>query len=536
MGNRMKKYSHFTIAFNLNKNYLKIKKILILFLFTFSLEYYSQPIAEGQIKFLGSAYSNSQATNFEKYWNQVTPENGGKWGSVESTRDQMNWGEAATAYNFAKSKGFKFRYHILVWGNQQPAWIEALDKSEQLEEIEEWFAAVAAQFPDIDYLEVVNEPLHDPPVEDNGGYINALGGTDSLYGTRWDWIIRAFELARQYFPDSTKLMINEYNIVNNSSNTSKYLEIINLLIERNLIDGIGVQAHAFSTKSASASLIKANLDALGETGLPIQITEMDVDGVDDEIQLEEYKRIFPTFWQHRSVEGITVWGWRPGLWRDSQGAYLVDERGSPRPSLEWIVQYVKNPPPSVPNIISPKNEAGIPRNPLLVWSKSNSAISYHIQVSANSIFSTVVLDTIVSDTTLQIETLLGPNFRYYWHVSSLNEHNESEFSPFSFFVTNDDITNVLTHNLIDNQIQLYQNYPNPFNPFTVISFGIPSSGEVEISLYDELGRVVKVITKGYYSNGIHSIKFDGSKLSSGIYLLKLQANKIIDTKKMILLK
>ncbi|MCW8849691.1 MAG: endo-1,4-beta-xylanase, partial [Melioribacteraceae bacterium] len=395
--------------------------LILLFSTVLHINVYTQPIAEGANKFLGCAYSTTQATNFQLYWNQVTPENGGKWGSVEASRNQMNWGEATAAYNFAKSHGFKFRYHILVWGNQQPGWIEALEPSEQLAEIEEWFAAVAAQFPDLDYLEVVNEPLHDPPIDGNGGYINALGGTDSLYGTGWDWIIKAFELARQYFPDSTKLMINEYNIINSSSNTAKYLEIINLLLDRDLIDGIGVQAHAFSTKTASSSMIKANLDALGQTGLPIQVCEMDVDGIDDQVQLNEYKRIFPIFWEHNSVEGITLWGWRHGLWRESQGAYLTDDRGAPRPSLEWIRNYVENPPPQVPEIIFPRNESGIPKNPLFVWNKVDSAASYHVQLAANSIFSIITLDTTLIDTTLQLVVPLPSNFRYYWRVSALND-------------------------------------------------------------------------------------------------------------------
>ncbi|MCB0731357.1 MAG: endo-1,4-beta-xylanase [Ignavibacteriae bacterium] len=524
---------HLRVNYNCLCNFYLL--LLISTLISFS-SINSQPIAEGQNKFLGCAYSYFQATNFEKYWNQVTPENGGKWGSVEGIRDQMNWGEAATAYNFAKSKGFKFRYHILVWGNQQPGWIEALDSQEQLEEIEEWFAAVAAQFPDLDYLEVVNEPLHDPPGEGNGGYIGALGGSDSLYGTGWDWIIKAFELARQYFPDSTKLYINEYNIVNSSTNTAKYLEIINLLIERDLIDGIGVQAHAFSTKSASESTIEENLNALAETGLPIQICEMDIDGIEDEIQLEEYKRVFPIFWQHNSVEGITLWGWRHGLWRESQGAYLVDDRGAPRPALEWIRNYVENPPPPIPNIVSPKNESNVPRNPLLIWNQTRSSTSYHLQISANSIFTAIVKDTVITDTTLQIETPLGSNFRYYWRISSMNEFNESSFSPFSYFITSNEITDKYELQITTDEFQLYQNYPNPFNPTTTISFYLPENGKVSITLYDELGRLIKQITENYFFRGNHFIKFDASNVASGLYFYQLKYNNICISKKLVILK
>ncbi|AFN75321.1 xylanase [Melioribacter roseus P3M-2] len=291
------------------------------------------PIASKQPKFLGSAYSTAQAPNFAAYWNAVTPENAGKWGSVESARDQMNWGGLDAAYNLAKENGFKFIYHVLVWGQQQPGWINNLQPDEQLEEIREWFQAVADRYPDIDYLQVVNEPL---PNHAPAQYRNALGGEGS---TGWDWVINAFKMAREIFPSKTKLMINDYNIINSSANTSAYLKLIRLLQAENLIDVIGVQGHAFSLNTA-VSVIKKNLDSLASTGLKIQVTELDIDGMTDERQLQDYQRIFPVLWEHPAVEGITLWGWRPGLWRNEQKAYLVDANGTERPALVWLRNYL----------------------------------------------------------------------------------------------------------------------------------------------------------------------------------------------------
>ena len=89
----------------------------------------------------------------------------------------MNWAQLDNAYELAKSNNFPFRMHVMIWGNQQPAWIESLSTTEQLAEIEEWFAALAERYPNMDMIEVVNEPLHDPPAgEGNGNYIEALGG------------------------------------------------------------------------------------------------------------------------------------------------------------------------------------------------------------------------------------------------------------------------------------------------------------------------------------------------------------------------
>ena len=96
-----------------------------------------------------------------------------------------------------------FNFHVLVWGNQQPTWMAALPAEEQLAEINKWFAAVAERYPNIEWLQVVNEPLHDPPdctppfnqgnsCNASGNYARALGGAGA---TGWDWILNAFRLA-----------------------------------------------------------------------------------------------------------------------------------------------------------------------------------------------------------------------------------------------------------------------------------------------------------------------------------------------------
>ncbi|MDF7811618.1 endo-1,4-beta-xylanase [Hymenobacter sp. YC55] len=316
------------------------------------------PMATGKAKFLGGVYSTPQKPFFNNYFNQVTPENAGKWGSVESTRNVMNWTELDSAYALARTKGYPFKMHTLIWGQQQPLWIEDLPPAEQLMEINEWFAAVAARYPNITQIEVVNEATNDLPLNGStgpngpntpgsgaGNYYNALGGAGT---TGWDWVIKSFELARQYFPN-TQLMINDYSVINTTSNAQRYLGIINLLVARNLVDGVGIQGHAFSTRNTPATTLATNLTLLATAGKPLYITELDIDGVnsatppqlDDAIQLAEYQRIFPTLWEHPAVRGITLWGYRPGHWRSAQGAYLVNTDNTERSALVWLKNYVR---------------------------------------------------------------------------------------------------------------------------------------------------------------------------------------------------
>ncbi len=230
--------------------------------------------------------------------------------------------------------------HNLIWGAQQPAWIEALSPAEQLEEIREWFAAVAERYPDIDSIDVVNEPLHNAPAGvGHGNYIEALGGAGD---TGWDWVITSFQLARQYFPHA-QLELNDFGLANDQSAMLQYIQIVELLQERGYIDAVGMQGHAFNTRVPAATIIN-NLDLLATTGLPIYVTELDIDGPSDGIQLADYQRIFPAFWEHPAVQGVTLWGYRPGHWRTAQGAYIVFDNGAERPAMQWLQSYVHNKP------------------------------------------------------------------------------------------------------------------------------------------------------------------------------------------------
>ncbi|MFZ4622334.1 MAG: Kelch repeat-containing protein [Bacteroidota bacterium] len=83
---------------------------------------------------------------------------------------------------------------------------------------------------------------------------------------------------------------------------------------------------------------------------------------------------------------------------------------------------------------------------------------------------------------------------------------------------------------------LRQNYPNPFNPTTTINYQIPAETQVNLSVYDLLGRVVITIVDGVQQEGMHSEIFNGSSLSSGIYFYRLRSGEYVQTHRMVLLK
>jgi hypothetical protein len=89
---------------------------------------------------------------------------------------------------------------------------------------------------------------------------------------------------------------------------------------------------------------------------------------------------------------------------------------------------------------------------------------------------------------------------------------------------------------LPSEYQLMQNYPNPFNTATNISFEIPESGIIDISVYNLLGRKVTTLFSGLKKAGRHSVTWDAAGYSSGIYFYKLTAGDKVFTKRMTLLK
>ena len=91
-------------------------------------------------------------------------------------------------------------------------------------------------------------------------------------------------------------------------------------------------------------------------------------------------------------------------------------------------------------------------------------------------------------------------------------------------------------------LALEQNHPNPFNPETTIEYSIagggasPAFNAVRLAVYDLLGREVAVLVNERQPAGRYSVRFDGSSLSSGVYLCRLVAGERMESRRMIFVK
>ncbi len=98
------------------------------------------------------------------------------------------------------------------------------------------------------------------------------------------------------------------------------------------------------------------------------------------------------------------------------------------------------------------------------------------------------------------------------------------------------ISDVKEEEQIPVKSELLQSYPNPFNPTTTIQFDIPTNSFVNISVYDMLGREVRVLVNEQKNPGRYRVIFDASELTSGIYFCTIRTANFTQSRKMILMK
>ena len=104
-----------------------------------------------------------------------------------------------------------------------------------------------------------------------------------------------------------------------------------------------------------------------------------------------------------------------------------------------------------------------------------------------------------------------------------------------------DSTPKVTATRLPQRVSLSQNFPNPFNPTTTIRFELPRSSEVELSIYNTTGQLVRRLAEGTYERGVHRLAWDskderGMEVASEVYFYRLEVGKMVQTRRMVLLR
>ena len=290
-------------------------------------------------KFLGNITTRGQVDyGNEKYyqlWNQITPENESKWGSVEGTKGSFNWG-CDRAFNYAKQHNFTYKFHALIWGAQYPNWFStSMSIKDRYAAIVKWFDAVKKKYNTLPMIDVVNEAVGTHQAG-NPMMKESLGGGGK---TGYDWLIRAFEMAYERWPDAI-LIYNDYNTF--QWNTDEYIDLVRTLRDAGApIDAYGCQSHDL-TDCSFTNFKNAEQKIQNALKMPMYSTEYDIGTTDDALQLQRYKEQIPYMWEKDYCAGITLWGYIYGATWTTDGNSGIIRDGVDRPAMTWLRQYMQS--------------------------------------------------------------------------------------------------------------------------------------------------------------------------------------------------
>jgi GH35 family endo-1,4-beta-xylanase len=271
---------------------------------------------------------------FVENFNSAVTENAIKWGSMERKRGEIDYKTSENILEFTDANELPCRGHNLYWGINQfiQPWVKELNNEELREALEIRGRETARHFKGrfVEY-DLNNEMIH------GNYYAEKLGEGITLDMAKW---------VLEGDPEA-KLWVNDYDILT-GNRLDDYIKHIKVLLNDGVpIAGIGVQGHLHS-ETFSRDKLKESLDALGELGLPIRVTEFNIPGQrskyyqdkslnltkdEEELNAKELADYYRICFAHPAVDGILMWGfWEGANWIRVSSLYKKD--WTPTPALK----------------------------------------------------------------------------------------------------------------------------------------------------------------------------------------------------------
>lgn len=178
----------------------------------------------------------------------------------------------------------------------------------------------------------------------------------------------------------------------------------------------------------------------------------------------------------------------------------------------------------------------------------NSKGSYKLLLSSDTLFSNLIFVSdilkVKNNEELFVDIPLSgfDEFTtYFWRLTMNDNPVERSINPLVTYAVAKPLATLNAGNNMPERYMLYQNYPNPFNPLSTIRFDIPvvpgmASENVNLTIYDLLGRELEVIVNTSLKPGTYEIKWNGTDYPSGVYVYRIIAGTFTDIKKMVLIK
>nr|WP_236675911.1 endo-1,4-beta-xylanase [Chryseolinea lacunae] len=273
------------------------------------------------------ALLGDEASLIKREFNSLTPENAMKMGPIHPKEKEYFWSDADSIVAFAQRNKMKLRGHTLCWHNQTPAWMfvdakgDTVSKTILLQRLKDHITTVVSRYKGKIYAwDVVNEVISDKP-----GEVYRKSAWYKICGE--EYIAKAFQYAHEADPEA-QLFYNDYNEID-AAKREKIVTMVTGLKQAGVpIHGVGLQGH-WALNEPSAEQLDKTLARFSETGLKIQITELDISvypkehnvraktaqdfnteftAEKEQKQAEIYRTCFELFRKYRSfISGVTFW-------------------------------------------------------------------------------------------------------------------------------------------------------------------------------------------------------------------------------------
>ena len=239
-------------------------------------------------------------------FNMLTPEHEAKFCMISRARGEYDFSRVDRLVEFAEANNMVIHGHTLLWHQCSPDWVENgnFGREEAIDILREHITTVVGRYRGrIAYWDVVNEAFDGDDLRDTA-WLRFIGE---------DYIELAFQFAHEADPEA-RLLYNDYGAEGLGGKSDAIYAMAADFVERGVpIHGIGMQGH-FNLDSIDFASIAANMQRLGQLGLEVQLTEVDIKYIgetDDEIlrrQAGDYYRLMETCLDADNCTAFIVWG------------------------------------------------------------------------------------------------------------------------------------------------------------------------------------------------------------------------------------
>lgn len=302
--------------------------------------------AKAQALRIDYAYRDTLAREF----NLLTAENEMKFGPLSPHPGAYDFGPALELVRFAQANDMKVRGHTLFWHQMNPVWLKEGDytRNQALDLMHKHiFTVTGMLYGEIHAWDVVNEPINPGSGLRDSFWLHTIGSDYLEYALRW---------AHEADPHA-KLFINDYNVEGLTEKADHLYSLLADLLKRGVpLNGVGLQMHVavepaanFCAPPASNELYE-NMKRLGDLGLEIHITEMDVliqgltGNQEDKLarQARVYSEVLQAALRVPQFKALVTWGlsdrqsWIPSFTGSPDAPLIFDEYYQPKPAYEAI--------------------------------------------------------------------------------------------------------------------------------------------------------------------------------------------------------